>query len=257
MKSRNTQDFICYKIHKTLTALALYLCLLSAQTIHAASTTKNIHYAAAFLRGPAAYLEYKFRNDTSLCAHAIKIAVHSVRLLDDSLSPATTSQNKINTDALMEIIKGMSTWQHPVGWCIYDSITIIKELKACITGTNSVPSTAPNDQEHEFLRSVVLPAAEMICALARTMPNADKINTLANIGISIVRLCELYYAAPRNSAHRKVIGGLLAACIVEFLAKIDRPYKNQEREQQPGQLLNITFDENLDKITWTSVWPAK
>ncbi|MFA5306367.1 MAG: hypothetical protein WC365_02870 [Candidatus Babeliales bacterium] len=243
--------------HKFLITVVVCLGIMSAPPIHAASTIKSIQYTAALLRGPAAYLAYKFRNDTSLRAHAIKIAIHSVRLLDDLLAPTTTSQKALNREAFMEVIKGLSTWQHPVGWNIYDSTTIIKELKACLTGKNSTPVIATDDHEHELLRSMILPAVEMICALARTMPNVGKSNNLATIGISMVRLCELYYAAPRNSAHRKVIGGLLVACIVEFLVKSTRPYKSQHHEQHPQPLLKIIFDEDQNKITWISVWQEK
>jgi hypothetical protein len=196
--------------------------------INATSSTTSIRYATALLRGPAAYLEYKFRDDTSLRAHLIRMAVHGVRMIDDSLVPAPSS----NDYSLSNTINGMSTWHHLISWFIYDLVCFIKNSKACITEKNTSSVIAKDKDEHECLRGAILPVAEMVCALTRISTTSYDGNNLTDTVMSIVRLCELYYATPHNSAKRTVIEGLLVTCIVEFLVKSKQLYKLTRRRKR-------------------------
>ncbi len=245
--------------HKILTTLLVSISVISTPSIHAASTIKNIRYATALLRGPATYLEHRFRNDTSFRAHAIRMAIDSVRMLDDLLVPLSSAEGYSLRSDLSGIINGTNTRHHLISWFIYDIAAFIKDGKACIEGESASPVVTTDDQEHEFLRSTILPAAEMICALVRATPTAGKSNNLANIVMSMVRLCELYYAAPQNSAKRTAIKCLLSTCIIELLVKSNRSYKIQQRAQQPGPRPETLLDENFNIIlepVWSEKWPS-
>ena len=230
-----------HNIRKALTILFMCFGVMSTPSIHATSTIKNIRYAAALLRGPAAYLEYKFCNDTSFRAHAIRIAIDSVRMLDDSLVPLSPGEGYSLSGDLSGIINGTNTRHHLISWLIYDIVALFKDGKACIEGKYEPPVITKDNQKHEFLRGVVLPLAEMICALERATPTA----CTAKILMSIVRLCELYYAAPQNSAKRKIIGGLLVACVVELIVKSKRMYKLPHPQQNDFEATTFTVDENF------------
>jgi hypothetical protein len=230
-------------IHKFLIALAICLSATSAPLIHALSPTTKIRYATALLRGPAACLEHKFRNDTSLRARAIKMAIHGIRILDDSLVPTPGANDYYS---LHEALCELSTWHHLVSWFIYDIVAFIKNGKACIKGERASPVVITDGQEHEFLCSTILPIAEMICALARITPIARKSNNLANIAISIVRLCELYYATPNDSVQRTALKSLLAVCVVELIVKSKRLYELPHTKQEDYRdLETFIVDKNF------------
>ncbi len=205
-----------------LTVVAVWFGMMNTQPLNAAPSVKKIRYATALLRGPAAYLEHKLRNDTSLRARVIKMAIHGIRMLDDSSVPTPEG---IDYYSLHEAWSKLSTWHHLVSWFIYDIVAFIKEGKACIKGERASPVVITDGQEHEFLCSTILPMAEMICALARITPIERRSNNLANIAISIVRLCELYYATPNDSVQRTALKSLLAVCVVELIVKSKRLYE--------------------------------
>jgi hypothetical protein len=216
----------------------------------AIDTMYKVEFATALALLPCGILEYDLRNETSCSAHIKKAVIHTIRLLNVLLSNKTMSHKTFNWPACKEAVTGTTVWHHHLGWGIYDAVKVIKELCACKNqaGQEHAFTPAANEGllisdvgEYEVLRRFILPAVEMICALARTKYFSRQLpcgsNKIANIGVSMARLGELYFEAPKNSIQRKIIGGLLVACVGEMLVKTKRlvdeaTHREQERLQQ-------------------------
>ncbi|MFA6263817.1 MAG: RING finger protein [Candidatus Babeliales bacterium] len=237
-------------------ALIFYLSLglfTTAHPIIAAPAIDNmdkIEFVTAIALLPCGILEYDLRNDPSCSAHIKKAVIHAIRLLNVLLTDNTMLHKTVNWPACKEAVTGTTVWHHLLGWGIYDAVKVINELRACKkqVGQGHPSALAANAEllisdvgEYENLRRFILPTVEMICALARTkyfsrqMPVGS--NKIASMGVSMARLGELYFEAANNSTQRKIIGGLLVACVVELLVKTNRlvdeaAHRERERLQR-------------------------
>ncbi len=209
-------------------ALTLGFMLAPQPTINA-----NTEIVTALLRGPAAYLEYELRNDTSRSAHAKKALIASIRFINDLYNPQTSL--------------------HKFGWFIYDARQILLHLKALRSAQNqsgqltqnSAEQNLSDDKDYQILRRFVLPAIEMLGALGRTEFGQDNmldyvtfssiqinVTSITNITITMSRLGQLYFAAPKNSTDRKIIIAILTCCLIEILSTIE------QRPPMPQNLFN-------------------
>ena len=168
----------------------------------AAGTQDNIELVTALLRLPCGILEYDLRNDDSRSAYLAKAAIHTVRMLNDFTSSTDTPEGL---------------------WVIYDAIKIAKNLYAFVTtkSQNHAPSKKATIEKNEILIRCILPAIEMLGAVARTknivahLPLGGRV--LASFGISLSRLTRLYLLETKNLATQKIIMRLLVAHAIWFI----------------------------------------
>ncbi|MFA5306368.1 MAG: hypothetical protein WC365_02875 [Candidatus Babeliales bacterium] len=199
----------------------------SISTVNAVSTNNAIEITTALLRGPAAYLEYELRNDTSRSAHAKKALIAAIRLVNDLHSQNAQPQH------------------HAFGWFVYDAKEIFVHLKASLTtqknltvptalAQNATEQKLSDNKDYQFLRRIVLPTLEMLSALARTkfikirLPYSG--GNFAAITTTLSRLLQIYFAAPKNSSQRKIIIGLLAWCVVDIIKQAQHLHTISQRE---------------------------
>ncbi|MFA5306366.1 MAG: hypothetical protein WC365_02860 [Candidatus Babeliales bacterium] len=162
----------------------------------------NLEITTALLRGPAAYLEYELRNDTSRSAHAKKALIAAVRLINDLNNPTSLLKH------------------HSLCWFVYDAKEIFVHLKALLTTqkqptpptTNAAEKpTLVDSRANHILRCFILPMIEMLGALGRTEFARSRLphrgGCFAGIATSMSRLGQLYLAAPHNSKERKILLG--------------------------------------------------
>jgi hypothetical protein len=214
---------------KSITVLGLSIVLsIATPPAQAVPAQDNIELVTAILRLPCGILEYDLRDDTSRNAHLTRAALNAIRLLNN-LFTRTPQSPWTNCK---ELVTGIETWHHPLGWFIYDATNIIKELHAYIKydeGEKPLSTTTSvKNNDYEILQKFILPTIETMCALARTeklgrsMPRGGR--HIASIVLSLTRLGELYYAAPQDSVQRKIIVSLVVACVLEMFVKSMRFY---------------------------------
>ncbi|MFA6263815.1 MAG: RING-HC finger protein [Candidatus Babeliales bacterium] len=182
-----------FSIQKVTAIVFISLGLSTTTPPQLAATTKdNIELVTALLRGYAAYSEYELRNDTSRSAHVKRALIHAVRLINDICACKRLYNAIIVSD--------------PVFVC-YDSFQIAKNLHACLKNAQphaaqTSPEPIIDGHEYEKFRRFVLPAIEMLGALARTrlILSGGEVVFLADIARYLQRI----YAAPKNSARLKI-----------------------------------------------------
>ena len=167
---------------------------------------KLLELVTAILRLPGGILEDRLRNDDSLKATIVKMAINATRLINDfcSISHSYKARSK-------PMLLGAAC----------DITQIARLLKKAITEKQGITAGATvisNDQKHRNLRRYVLPFIESLCAVTRCCSlRGCPIRQLARSGVTLAQLAELYLSVDENSTERKVIGGLLTACVVEYL----------------------------------------
>jgi hypothetical protein len=198
-----------------------------------ANTKDNIELVTALLRGYAAYSEYELRNDTSQSAHVKRALIGAVRLINDACAYKII---QYSNGRIQHIISPVLS--------AYDSIQTVKNLYACLKANQpnteqTNPAAIKDDHEHETLRRFVLPAIEMLGALARTEMLFSRsplsylgYNALADISIEISRYMQCFCAAPKNSARRKIWGTLMVLSIFGLIGEITRLGTVAEAKQE-------------------------
>jgi hypothetical protein len=166
---------------------------------------KLLELVTAILRLPGGILEDKLRNDDSLKATIAKMAINATRLINDlcSVSHSTKTRSR-------PMLFGAA----------FDITQIARLLKKAIAEKQNTASTniTINDHGKKNVRRYVLPFIESLCAVMRCYElRGSPIRQLSRSGVTLAQLGELYLSAAENSTERKVIGGLLAACVVEYL----------------------------------------
>ncbi len=222
-------------VNKIARSFFIFLASISAisiSTANAVSANDTIGITTALLRGPAAYLEYELRNDTSRSAHAQKALIAAIRLVNDLHSPTTQLQH------------------HAFGWFLYDAKEIFVHLKALLTAqkqpaqltaNTTEKQTLSDDKDHQLLRRIVLPMIEMLGALGRTelvrntLPHRG--GCFTGIATTMSRLGQLYLAAPQNSTDRKIIIALFTWCFVDILTEIKRLHDEIKYDRMRAAIL--------------------
>jgi hypothetical protein len=197
-------------LKKFTAALGLSFCLSTTTPPHlAANTWDNVELVTALLRGYAAHLEVELCNDTSRSANIKRVVIAAIRLAND------LSSNSPH-------------W----GWRILDGLSLATNLSLAVgISQRPQPKQAVDEKEkmlrsneHETLRRFVLPAIEMLWALARTKAINQKLpfdsKSLAAIGITMTRLGQFFFEFPVDSSQRIFYGLLLVVYAVSFLREV-------------------------------------
>lgn len=200
-------------IQKVISSLVLSLGLsVVTQPTLSAHSRDTIELATAFLRGPAAYLEYELRNDTSRSAHLKRVMIHAIRLLNDLCAHK----------GIMQVDDQVITLDIPTIPSCYDAIQIISNVYNARKNNQQESHILPN-KELQILRQFILPAIEMLGALVRSGNVISRIpienahaKYLANRTIDISRYAQLFCASDKNSKARRAWGVLLVWTILQF-----------------------------------------
>ncbi len=146
------------KLKKYAFALIVSTSLAPSQSLDAATRENNIEFATALLRGPAAYYEFKLRNDYSRSAYFKRAIIHTIRFLNDF----STLSKKSSCYSLAYDVFGYAISAACLGTMIsLGKTTIIPENK------QTTPPTCLGDDYTQF-GLYVLPILETACALIRT-----------------------------------------------------------------------------------------
>jgi hypothetical protein len=199
------------------------------------TSSDTVEIITACLRGPAAYYEFKLRNDYSRSAYFKRAAIHAIRLINDCCTSGKNPSFSIVYDIAStggSLIAGRVAFKQP-------------DKASCL------------GDEYERLGKFGLPIIEMLCALARTqkispMPerfytNSNKL--IANIGLDITRITQFVLIdSPSNSKMRKtIIIGFILMCAIAIYLEIrdfkDRPHYVQDNSPEAQRQRREFFEQ--------------
>jgi hypothetical protein len=200
--------------------IVFWFCINASITISpqlTATIPSSLKITTALLRGPAAYLEFELRNDSSLRASLLRLCIGAIRISNDCSALHSDPTVSLLLDS---IVTTMYTKN--------DLKTLIKKNIHHVDP--QAQAAIVNDEEYIKLRRWILPAFEMLCALAR-LKETPGISSAANTGLDLTRLAQIYCAhAPQDPQQRKsfmaafIIVGVLCIC-TEIALYMEKPQK--------------------------------
>jgi hypothetical protein len=200
------------------------------QSLRATNIKDAIEIVTALLRGPAAHFECELQNDTSHRACIKRAIIHAIRLINDCCAAKGIQQlgyNQFGGQVISVDIPG------PLS--VYDTIQIVKNVRTILKNkqqedtqqNHHTAQTIPTTKNLEVLQRFILPAVEMLAALARIGKITTKIpletmetRSLAGQIIYLSRYTQLFYASPKRSTQRKLLSFMLTLTILNILGSI-------------------------------------
>ena len=177
------------KLKKYALALIVGAGLTPSQPLAAATVRNNIELVTAFLRGPAAYYEFKLRNDHSRSAYLKKTVIHAIRFINDL---GTLSKRRSILSTLFDFAN------------ITTTLTCASESSENCNVNRQIPCLG---DDYTKLGLYVLPMLETLCALARTQQISPWFDTyyrqdpkalIANIGLDLTRITQCFLISLNN-----------------------------------------------------------
>jgi hypothetical protein len=233
-----------------------------------ASEQDTAEIITAFLRGPAAYYEFKLRNDCSRGAYIKRAAIHFIRFINDCGAAERIEQTKNESlSALFSVPLNYINLQTAVIMSLQDN-----NSKGNKNGQQPKITTEQCKligDEYEKLGTFVLPILEMLCALIRTqkispacqpsgLPNINAL--IANIGLDLTRLTQFFLINFSNDPKKRkaFVFAFIMLCIITTSIEISdfhnqkvRAYEYEKRRQreESRKQYNAQAQEKEDLIT--------
>ncbi|MFA5306370.1 MAG: hypothetical protein WC365_02885 [Candidatus Babeliales bacterium] len=241
------------KLKKYVTALIVSTCLITpSQPLEASTPVNNIELVTALLRGPAACLEFKLRNDYSRSAYFKRAVIHAIRLINNCCTSS----------------------KHDPSYSIaFDSISVaISLIETGITPENNqVQAKTCLGDDYAKLGMYVLPILEMLCALVRTRQISPKTYNypnqgygypnpkalIANIGLDFTRITQ--YFLINTGGKKNIIIPLIIAYIIALYLEVGDFQKLKKLAIEDEDMLRQnekTIRQDMDDY-FKKLWAAR
>ncbi|MFA5306472.1 MAG: hypothetical protein WC365_03415 [Candidatus Babeliales bacterium] len=188
----------------------------------------TVEIITACLRAPAAYYEFKLRNDNSSSAYFKRAFIQTIRLFNDVYTSGKDPSFSIVYDiasAAGSLIAGGAALK------IEKSTSTDKQLD----------KTSCLGNDYEKLGLFILPLLEMLCALARTQkispthangfPNGNKL--IANIGLDLTRITQFVLINSSGDPKKRnfIVTAFILMCVIAICLEI-RDFNHRKHQAE-------------------------